>query len=426
MLSLSSAQKDAALQAVHDRLRMEKLNILAANKADKEAAEDRLAEGTLSPSLVKRLELGGSKFDSLLTGVLAVVDLPDPVGVCTLSREIDDGLQLYRVSCPIGVICVIFEARPEAAVQIASLAIKSCNSVILKGGREAERSNVALVSAIRGALRTVSFPEDAVQLVETRDEIRELLNESSYIDLIIPRGSKKLVEYIKDNTKIPVMGHADGICAVYIDAAADAARARDIIVDAKAQYPAVCNAAETMLIHQGAVADVLPVIGKGLAAVGVAVRADECSRKVLDNIAGLNVTAACAEDFRTEFLDLTLAVKVVETVDTAIAHINEHGSGHTDCVVTEDMNVANKFMNMVDSAGVYHNASTRFADGFRLGFGAEVGVSTHRTHARGPVGLEGLMIYKYKLMGRGHVVGPYVDGEKSLKHRDTPEKVPLM
>lgn len=424
MLSLSTDQRNTALEAVHEHLLLAKESILVANETDKEAAKMKLSEGKLSPSLFKRLELGGKKFDTLLTGVNSVTRLPDPVGACSLSRELDDGLELYRVACPIGVICVIFEARPEAAVQIASLAIKSANAVILKGGREAEKSNSALVTAIRAALRSVSFPEDAVQLVATREEVRELLDQSKYIDLIIPRGSNQLVRYITDNTRIPVMGHADGICSVYVDAAADAERARDIVVDSKAQYPAVCNATETMLVHRGAVEKVLPVIGQGLADAKVEVFADASSKAVLEQVAGLEVSAASAEDYNTEFLELKLAVKVVENVEEAIAHINEHGSGHTESIVTEDESVAQKFLAMVDSAGVYHNASTRFADGFRYGFGAEVGVSTHRTHARGPVGLEGLMIYKYKLFGKGHVVKPYVDGDKKLKHRDTTGRMP--
>lgn len=424
MLSLSTDQKNAALKSVREFLSSSKEKILAANQKDKDAAKARLDQGDLSQSLFKRLELSGKKFDAVLSGVDSVASLPDPVGQCSLSREIDAGLQLYRVACPIGVICVIFEARPEAAVQIASLAVKSANAVILKGGREAENSNSALVSSIRSALSAVSFPEDAVQLVSTREEVKLLLAETKNIDLIIPRGSNQLVRYITENTRIPVMGHADGICAVYVDSAADAKRARDIVVDAKAQYPAVCNAAETLLIHSDALETILPTIGEGLARAGVEVHADEASKAVLDKVDNLKVVPAVPEDYDTEFLDLTLAVKVVDSVAEAIEHINEHGSGHTDCIVTEDKEAASTFLSMVDSAGVYHNASTRFADGFRLGFGAEVGVSTHRTHARGPVGLEGLMIYKYKLMGDGHIVRPYVNGEKSLNHKDTPERIP--
>lgn len=424
MLSLSSDDKDRALSAMHLHLFESKSVILAANEQDKQAAQAKLADGSISPALCKRLELGGRKFDALLDGITSVRALKDPVGECTLSREIGEGLQLFRVACPIGVICVIFEARPEAAVQIASLAVKSANAVILKGGKEAEKSNAALVSAIRSALKYVQFPEDAVQLVATREEVRELLDQSKYIDLIIPRGSNQLVRYITDNTRIPVMGHADGICAVYIDEDADKTIAAEIVVDSKAQYPAVCNAAETLLVHRAALHDTLPSIGTALAVNNVQVRADEASKTVLQSVKGLRVTDATLEDYDTEFLDLILAVKVVDSLDDAIAHINEHGSGHTDAIVTDNEVAACRFLSMVDSAGVYHNASTRFADGYRLGFGAEVGVSTNRTHARGPVGLEGLMIYKYKLFGNGHTVKPYVSGEAKFHHKDTPEREP--
>lgn len=439
MLSLTTDDRNRALQAVYDQLASAKAEILAANEADKVQASERLAKGEVSSALVKRLELGGKKYDGMLSGISSVKQLEDPVNKCTLSREIDDGLQLYRVACPIGVIAVIFEARPEAAVQIASLAIKSANAVILKGGREAEASNACLVSHIRIALRSVSlssspFPVDAVQLVSTREQVRELLDQTKYIDLVIPRGSNQLVKYITDNTRIPVMGHADGICAVYVDAHAAVARAVDIVVDAKAQYPAVCNAAETLLVHRTATVEskdsatrntsVLHAIGVGLAAAHVQVRCDQASKAVLQNVPGLDVRDSTPGDYDTEFLDLTLAVKVVESLEEAIAHINAHGSGHTDAIVTENQDAADRFQALVDSAGVFHNASTRFADGFRLGFGAEVGVSTHRTHARGPVGLEGLMIYKYKMKGTGHTVAPYAEGSKAFKHKDTPHLIP--
>lgn len=424
--ALPRAEKDAALAAVHTALCRARTEIATANDADKAAARARMNEGEMSPATFKRLDLAGPKFDAMLAGVESVRALDDPVGKCTLARVIDDGLELFRVACPIGVFAIIFEARPEAGVQIASLAIKSGNAVILKGGREAERSNAALAGVIRGALKAASFPQDAVQLVETREEVRELLDQSQYIDLIIPRGSKALVSYITNNTRIPVMGHADGICAVYIDASADVSKASRIAVDSKAQYPAVCNAAETLLVHAAAVDTVLPAVGAALGAAGVELRADTRSRAALAKIGGVKVVAATDEDYDTEFLELKMVVKVVDSVSAAAEHINRHGSGHTDCIVTEDAESAREFLAMVDSAGVYHNASTRFADGFRLGFGAEVGVSTHRTHARGPVGLEGLMIYKYKLLGNGHVVQPYVDGEKSFRHEDMPGKLPAL
>lgn len=429
MLSLSTENKNEALQAVHDQLQSAKNEILEANTKDKTAAKERLSKGDISATLVKRLELGGKKFDGLLTGIQSVRELSDPVNHCTLSREIDEGLQLFRVACPIGVIAVIFEARPEAAVQIASLAIKSANAVILKGGKEAEHSNQVLVKHIRQALKECNngFPVDAVQLVSTRDQVRELLNQTKNVDLIIPRGGNQLVKYITENTRIPVMGHADGICSVYVDIDADSKKAADIVTDSKAQYPAVCNATETLLIHENAVSKgMLKIIATSLINAGVEIRCDERSYNDLKSEFDAVKKVNYEEDYDTEFLELIIAVKVVDSIEEAIEHINQHGSGHTDGIVTENMNAAKRFLTMVDSAGVYHNASTRFADGFRLGFGAEVGVSTHRTHARGPVGLEGLMIYKYKMMGHGHIVAPYADGEKSFTHKDTPDILPTI
>lgn len=416
--SSNGSTRDGALAAIHTGLAESREILLAANARDKAAAAAALAEGKVAPALVKRLDMSGRKFDAVLDGVKSVERLADPVGVVSLARRVDKGLDLFRVSCPIGVVAVVFEARPEAAVQIAALSVKSGNAVILKGGKEGEESNKAIVGCIREALRAVDFPEDAVQLVATREEVRELLDQDEFVDLIIPRGSNALVKYITENTKIPVMGHADGICAVYLDADADEKKAADIAVDAKAQYPAVCNAAETLLVDRAALERVLPAVGLAMAAAGVTLRADAEAKTVLDGVEGVSVVAAVPEDFCTEFLELIMAVKVVGGVDEAVAHINEHGSGHTDAIVTEDADAAKRFMAGVDSAGVFHNASTRFADGFRYGFGAEVGVSTHRTHARGPVGLEGMMIYKYKLLGSGQVVAPYADGTKAFLHEE--------
>lgn len=425
LASISAEEKNNALSCVENGLMENEPAILAANEQDINDANKRLTEKTISPALVKRLDLS-KKFKDMLENVDAVQELPDPNGKCSLSRQLDDGLQLYRVACPIGVICVIFEARPEVVVQIACLAIKSGNAVILKGGKEAERSNAALVHTIRSSLKRSQCPEDTVQLVATREEVRELLDQTKYIDLIIPRGSNDLVRFIQSNTKIPVMGHADGICTVYVDAKADPAKAARIVADAKAQYPAVCNAAETLLVHRSALDSVLPTVGEALAERGVLCKADEATSNVLMKVKGLKVESSKPDDYDTEFLDLIMAVKVVDNVNEAVIHINEHGSGHTDAIVTEDEVAAKVFMASVDSAGVFHNASTRFADGYRLGFGAEVGVSTHRTHARGPVGLEGLMIYKYKLLGNGHVVAPYADGKRRFTHKDTPDLQPPM
>ncbi|MEC7923402.1 MAG: glutamate-5-semialdehyde dehydrogenase [Planctomycetota bacterium] len=411
LAALSAEPKNAALEAVGRKLQERREAILEANRADKADCEAELESGSLSPALFKRLDLEGSKFEAMLAGVGDVARLPDPVGRVTLATRLDDGLELYRVSCPLGVIGVIFEARPEAAVQIASLALKSSNAVILKGGREASRTNEALVEAIREALGEVDgVSPDAVQLVSTREEVREMLDLDRWIDLIIPRGSNELVQSIQEATRIPVLGHADGICSVYLDRDADLEKAVAVSVDAKTHYPAACNACETLLVHRDRLDDLLPAVGAALVEAGVELRADE------EASARLEASAAAAEDYDTEFLDKVLAVKTVSSLQEAVEHINLHGSHHTDAIVTEDAGAAEYFLSRVDSAGVFHNASTRFADGFRFGLGAEVGISTNKTHARGPVGLEGLVIYKYRLYGAGHVAADYDPGGRKFLH----------
>ena len=420
LAALSAEPKNAALEAVGRKLQERREAILEANRADKADCEAELESGSLSPALFKRLDLEGSKYEAMLAGVGDVARLPDPVGKVTLATRLDDGLELYRVSCPLGVIGVIFEARPEAAVQIASLALKSSNAVILKGGREASRTNEALVEAIREALGEVDgVSPDAVQLVSTREEVREMLDLDRWIDLIIPRGSNELVQSIQEATRIPVLGHADGICSVYLDRDADIEKAVAVSVDAKTHYPAACNACETLLVHRDRLDDLLPAVGAALVEAGVELRADE------EASARLEASAAAAEDYDTEFLDKVLAVKTVSSLQEALEHINLHGSHHTDAIVTEDAGAAEYFLSRVDSAGVFHNASTRFADGFRFGLGAEVGISTNKTHARGPVGLEGLVIYKYRLYGAGHVAADYDPGGSSFLHEGIdPPKLP--
>ena len=411
LAALSAEPKNAALEAVGRKLQERREEILEANRADKADCEAEVASGSLSAALFKRLDLEGSKFEAMLAGVGDVARLPDPVGRGTLATRLDDGLELYRVSCPLGVIGVIFEARPEAAVQIASLALKSSNAVILKGGREASRTNEALVEAIREALGEVDgVSPDAVQLVSTREEVREMLDLDRWIDLIIPRGSNELVQSIQEATRIPVLGHADGICSVYLDRDADLEKAVAVSVDAKTHYPAACNACETLLVHRDRLDDLLPAVGAALVEAGVELRADE------EASARLEASTAAAEDYDTEFLDKVLAVKTVSSLQEAVEHINSHGSHHTDAIVTEDADAAEYFLSRVDSAGVFHNASTRFADGFRFGLGAEVGISTNKTHARGPVGLEGLVIYKYRLYGAGHVAADYDPGGRKFLH----------
>jgi len=411
LAALSAEPKNAALEAVGRKLQERREEILEANRADKADCEAEVASGSLSAALFKRLDLEGSKFEAMLAGVGDVARLPDPVGRVTLATRLDDGLELYRVSCPLGVIGVIFEARPEAAVQIASLALKSSNAVILKGGREASRTNEALVEAIREALGEVDgVSPDAVQLVSTREEVREMLDLDRWIDLIIPRGSNELVQSIQEATRIPVLGHADGICSVYLDRDADLEKAVAVSVDAKTHYPAACNACETLLVHRDRLDDLLPAVGAALVEAGVELRADE------EASTRLQASSATAEDYDTEFLDKVLAVKTVSSLQEAVEHINSHGSHHTDAIVTEDAGAAEYFLSRVDSAGVFHNASTRFADGFRFGLGAEVGISTNKTHARGPVGLEGLVIYKYRLYGAGHVAADYDPGGRKFLH----------
>jgi glutamate-5-semialdehyde dehydrogenase len=342
-----------------------------------------------------------------------VKKLPDPLGHIQIHRELDEGLILKRITCPLGVLGIIFEARPEALIQITSLAIKSGNGVILKGGKEATRSCQMLVKVIKQGLANTKVNPDAVQLLTTREEIRALLELDEYVDLIIPRGGNAFVRYVQENTRIPVLGHADGICHLYIDKAAEIEKAIEIAVDAKIQYPAACNAIETLLVHQDIAPQFLPKVAEALQNHQVELRGDEITRQFI------NISLATEEDWQTEYSDLILSIKVVESLEAAIAHINTYGSKHTDAIATEDNFAAETFLNQVDSAGVFHNCSTRFSDGFRYGFGAEVGISTQKMPPRGPVGLEGLVTYKYQMIGNGHVVATYTGtNAKSFTHRD--------
>ncbi|KAJ3052976.1 hypothetical protein HK097_005285 [Rhizophlyctis rosea] len=422
----SPAQKSAALRRIQELLAERKEAVLAANKLDLESAEKEVKAGRLSSSLYKRLDLStGDKYNALLEGVLDVDRLPDPTGQITLSTKLDNDLDLYRVTCPVGVLLIIFEARPEVVVQISCLAIKSGNAVILKGGKEATHSNRALFEVLQEALRTttpadLALPAESVQLVSSRDEIATLLKLDQFIDLAIPRGSKQLVQYVQSSTRIPVLGHADGLCSVYVDESAHVDKAVSVTVDSKINYPAACNAAETLLVNSNVLSTILPAIARGLIEKGVSLRADERSLSAITSALSeserTKVTAAKEEDFDTEFLELTMAVKTVDSLQEAVTHINTHGSHHTDAIVTEDEESANFFMGRVDAAGTYWNASTRFADGFRYGFGAEIGVSTNKTHARGPVGLEGLVLYKYRLYGKGQGAGMYGEGKRKYLH----------
>ncbi len=424
LATLSVDARNEALTSIHDALAAARDDILAANARDLELASRAAADGSLSKSLVARLDLAKKgKWEDMLKGILDVRDLEDPVGRVTLRTRLDNGLDLERVTCPIGVLLIIFEARPEVIANIAALAVKSGNAAILKGGKESTESFVAISTVISAALEKTQVPNAAVQLVTTRDVIPELLAQDSHIDLVIPRGSNDLVRYIKNNTRIPVLGHADGICSIYLEQSADPAMAADVIVDSKTNYPAACNSLETLLVQDAALQTLLPTVAAALAAKGVDLRCDAASKAALQHVPGLVLADATDADFSTEFLSLTLAVKAVSSLSEAITHINTHGSHHTDCILTSSQEQAEQFMAAVDSAGAYWNASTRFADGTRYGFGTEVGISTNKIHSRGPVGLEGLMIYKYKLRGQGQVSASYGEGEG--KKRYLHQRLPL-
>jgi glutamate-5-semialdehyde dehydrogenase len=418
--ALSAETRNLALLAMAGAVNRRRDEILAENRKDVDAADALIEEGKLTGAAAKRLQLGGGKIDGVIESLRSVAALPDPLGEIQMAMELDTGLHLYRVSCPIGAIAMIFESRPDALPQIASLCLKSGNAVLLKGGSEALNSNRALARVLNEAVRSVrGIPPGWMTLLETREEIAEILKLDEYIDLIIPRGSNEFVRYIMDNTKIPVTGHRDGICHTYVHAAADPEKAVRIVVDGKTQYPAVCNATETLLIDRAAAATLLPAIANALKEKDVALRLDEQARAILPDYP--DASPADEETWSTEHLDLILGVRVVKGIDQAIDHVNRYGSHHTDAIVTEDARAAARFMSRVDSASVIHNASTRFSDGYRYGLGAEVGISTEKIHSRGPVGLEGLTIYKYLLQGSGQIVADY-SGPNARKfiHRPLP------
>ncbi|KAI8620672.1 glutamate-5-semialdehyde dehydrogenase [Chytriomyces sp. MP71] len=471
----SCEERNAALQLVRTALIAQKDAILAENQADIEVAKKLVAAGSLSGQLLKRLDLSGNKFTDMVSGVKDIAAMEDPVNKTTLATRLDSGLDLYRVSCPIGVVLIIFEARPEVVVNIASLALKSGNAVILKGGKEASRSNAILHKIISDALsQSETISKDSVLLVESRTAIDELLKLDRYIDLVIPRGSNSLVRHIQGSTRlasspdllavgtlinhrhehllsIPVLGHADGLCTTYLDEHLDPEMAIRVLIDAKTSAPSACNSTETLLVHESHLKS--PFFGKlvhGLTGAGIKLRMEEnCYKNALallksphdvqndgssegqvntksvehkrqKNSAHEHISEATVQDFDTEFLDTILAVKAVANVTAAIAHINSHGSHHTDAIITSTKEHAEQFMRSVDSADVFCNCSTRFADGFRFGFGAEIGVSTNKTHARGPVGLEGMLIYKFRLYGSGQCTTDYGTGKKEYLHEALP------
>ncbi|KAI0309155.1 gamma-glutamyl phosphate reductase, partial [Amylostereum chailletii] len=427
---VDGSERVRALHEIKAELDASKEAILAANKHDLDAAQIEVDAGRMSSALIKRLDLNrGDKWSAMLQGVLEIAELPDPNGAVSYASELDDGLELYRVSCPIGVLLVIFEARPEVVVNIAALAIKSGNAAILKGGKESSRTTQLISNAIQTALSRTLLPQTYVQTIQTRAEVSSLLSLDRYIDLVIPRGSGELVKSIQNNTRIPVMGHADGLCTIYLDESADREKATRIVVESKIDYPAACNAVETLLVHESLVTTLWPRVAQALLASSVHLLCDSPTLSALSALSpsppnlSTHVSAAPPDAYTTEHLSLTLSVLTVPSLATAIKHINAFSSHHTDCVITENEAVARTFVRGVDSAGTYVNASTRFADGFRYGFGAEVGISTGRIHARGPVGLEGLCTYKYVLRGKGekgHIIGDFGSGEGQRRYKHAP------
>ncbi|HOJ11781.1 MAG TPA: glutamate-5-semialdehyde dehydrogenase [Clostridiales bacterium] len=399
--------KNKALVKIAEALKNNKDEIIRANKSDVERSQNE----NISAPLLKRLKFDEPKISDVVNGIYSLIKLEDPVGRSLMTTELDDGLELCKESCPIGVIGVIFESRPDALVQISTLCLKSGNSVLLKGGSEARETNRILAEIISRATKEAGIPEGWIQLLETRADVNEMLKMDEFIDLVIPRGSNEFVRYIMDNSRIPVLGHADGICHCYVHEEADIDMAVKIVVDSKAQYVAVCNATETLLVDEKIATAFLPVLKEEMDKRGVVLTGCEKTRAVIPT------EKANEEDWKTEYLDYKLSIKIVNDIHEAINHINAYGSGHTDAIITGNKNAACMFMNLVDSGNVFWNCSTRFSDGFRYGFGAEVGISTNKIHARGPVGLEGLVIYKYKLTGNGHIVEDYANNRKSFKHK---------
>jgi glutamate-5-semialdehyde dehydrogenase len=408
-LAASSASlRNQALLNIKEALWENRQQIFNENLKDLSEGE----KNNLSDLLLKRLKFDEAKLQTVLSGIDDLIALPDPLHRSVMKRQLDDGLLLERTTCPIGVIGVIFESRPDALVQIASLCLKSGNAVFMKGGSETVSSNRILSKVIKDAAIKSGVDPCFLTLLENREEIRDLLACDDSIDLIIPRGSNEFVSYIMNNTKIPVMGHAAGVCHVYVDKAASLDLALPVVIDSKLQYVVVCNTAETLLVHEDVAAAFLPVLSEKTQNQCLELRGDSRTRELID------CTQACDSDFGTEFGDRILAVKVVDSLEEAIQHINRYGSHHTDAIITEDQNTAEQFLALVDSASVMHNCSTRFADGYRYGFGAEVGISTGKLHARGPVGLDGLTTYKYLIRGSGQIVADYAEGRKAFKFKD--------
>lgn len=402
----SLESRNQALLLMAKKIEENQEQILEANALDVQAAT-----GSLSAPLLSRLKLTQSKCARMAESLRALATLPDPLGQVQYAKEICDGMKLYRVTCPIGVIGVIFESRPDALVQISSLCLKSGNAVLLKGGREAERTNEALYNLLMQATNACRLPGSWCSLLHSREDVTEMLRQHENIDLIIPRGSNAFVRYIMQNSEIPVLGHAEGLCHVYVDSPCDIAQAVKVAADSKAQNLSVCNAAETLLVHRDAAQAFLPPFQTAMTEKKICLRGDEATRRIIE------CEAASEADWETEYLDAMLSIRVVDSMEQAIAHINHYGSHHTDAILSTDKAHAERFMTMVDSADVFWNCSTRFADGFLFGLGAEVGIATGKLHARGPMGMEGLCTYKYRMYGSGQTLTELNNGVIQLTHK---------
>jgi glutamate-5-semialdehyde dehydrogenase len=412
---LSGETRKVLLLAIADALEGNGGRILAANAKDCAAAEKLLSTGEMTPALLSRLRIKESGISEMAARVREVANLPDPLGKRLATTELDEGLILQKESCALGVIAVVFESRPDVVPQVASLALKSGNALVLKGGAEAANSNESIVAVWRETLcRFPDVPQESIHLLRSRSDVMELLRLQGEVDLLIPRGSKEFVAFMEQNSRIPVLGHGEGICHVFVDRAADLSRAVTVTLDSKVQYPAACNSVETLLVHGDVAAAFLPRVVAELKGANVEVRG--CPR-VLALLPEAKLVPAIEKDWSTEYSDLILSVKIVDTLEQGLEHIHKYGSKHTECIVTEDQAVAERFLQEVDAAGVFHNASTRFADGYRYGLGAEVGISNGKLHSRGPMGIEGLTTYKYKLRGNGHIVAEYSSGVRHFKHK---------
>ncbi|NLI62036.1 MAG: glutamate-5-semialdehyde dehydrogenase [Methanosarcinaceae archaeon] len=421
LANVSEEDRNDALEEMALALESNVEFIMSENKRDLEEFKKIDPAADASP-LYQRLMLTDSKIRDMIAGIRDVKKLEDPIGKTLSSMELDDELMLYQISCPIGVIGVVFEARPDVVPQILALCLKSGNATIFKGGAEATNSNKALFDILTNAMKKIpEIPVEAFGLLETREEVSQLLEMDEYIDLLIPRGSNEFIKYIQDNTRIPVLGHTSGICHAYVDESYDKNITYDVCLDSKIQYPAACNAIETLLVNRKIANDFLPKMGKIYEEHNVTLLCDNDSYKILKD-AKINAEKATEEDWDAEYNDMILAIKIVDSVNEAIEHINTHGSHHTDAICATDKKAIDLFTSLVDSADVMVNASTRFADGFRFGKGAEVGISTNKIHARGPVGMEGLMSYKYLIFGNGHKVSDYESGDKKYTHVSSNKK----